>query len=199
MTTILFVGMVFAIQIAYEFVKFGANRVVGGIVGIAVARELAPLLTGVVLAGRMGAAIAAELGTMNVTQQVDALRALGSDPVRYLVVPRFLAGAIMLPVLTMLADVVGFVGGYLVTVGLVGVSSFDFLSSAETFLKISDIWGGLLKSIIFGMIIAVVASYKGLHTRGGAKGVGESTTASVVVSLISIFVVNYFMSVAIFK
>lgn len=199
LVTILFVGMVFAIQIAYEFVKFGANKVVGGIVAVAIARELAPLLTGVVLAGRVGAAIAAELGTMKVTEQIDALRAMGSNPIRYLVVPRFIAAAVMLPVLTVLTISIGFFGGYLVSVALVGISPIDFMSSAESLLKMPDIFGGLFKTIIFGMIIATVACYQGMRAQGGAKGVGEATTNSVVFSLIAIFVANYFLSVAIFK
>ena len=199
LVTILFVGMVFAIQIAYEFVKFGANKVVGGVVAVAIARELAPLLTGVVLAGRVGAAIAAELGTMKVTEQIDALRSLGSNPIRYLVVPRFIAAAIMLPVLSVLTISIGFFGGYLVAVTLVGISPIDFMSSADSLLKMPDIFGGLFKTIIFGMIIATVACYQGMRAQGGAKGVGEATTNSVVFSLIAIFVANYFLSVAIFK
>ncbi|MBU0686617.1 MAG: ABC transporter permease [Candidatus Margulisbacteria bacterium] len=199
LVTILFVGMVFAIQIAYEFVKFGANKVVGGVVGIAIARELAPLLTGVVLAGRVGASIAAELGTMKVTQQIDALRSMGTSPIRYLVLPRFVAAALMLPALTILADVVGFLGGYAVAVWLVGISSSDFINSVDSFLKMSDVVGGLLKTVVFGMIIATVACYKGMRAKGGAKGVGEATTVSVVISLITIFVVNYFMSVMLFR
>jgi phospholipid/cholesterol/gamma-HCH transport system permease protein len=199
LTTILFVGMVFAIQIAYEFVRFGANKVVGGLLSIALARELCPILTGVVLAGRVGAAIAAELGTMKVTEQVDALRSMGTNPVDYLVVPRALAAALMLPVLTVLTDMVGFFGGYFVAVWFVGISSVDMINSVESFLKISDVLGGLFKTIFFGLIIAIVASYQGLHARGGAKGVGEATTNAVVISLITIFVANYFLSVAIFR
>ncbi|MFA4858896.1 MAG: ABC transporter permease [Candidatus Margulisiibacteriota bacterium] len=199
LTTILFVGMVFAIQIAYEFVRFGANKVVGGLLGIALTRELCPILTGVVLAGRVGAAIAAELGTMKVTEQIDALRSMGTDPVNYLVVPRAIAAALMLPVLTILTDIVGFLGGYVVAVWFVGISSFDMMSSVESFLKISDILGGLSKTIVFGLIIAIVASYQGMHARGGAKGVGEATTNAVVISLITIFVANYFLSIAIFR
>jgi phospholipid/cholesterol/gamma-HCH transport system permease protein len=197
--TAFFVGMVFAVQIANEFTKFGAGKMVGGIMSIAIARELAPVLTAVVLAGRIGAAIAAELGTMNVTQQIDAIRALGTDPVKYLVVPRFLAAAIMFPVLTVLADIVGFVGSLLVSNLLVQINPYGYMETAEQFLKINDVMGGLLKSVIFGILISIIACYKGMNAKNGAKGVGEATTNSVVISLITIFIANYFLSVAFFR
>jgi phospholipid/cholesterol/gamma-HCH transport system permease protein len=197
--TAAFVGMVFSVQIAYEFVKFGAGNVVGGVLGIAVARELAPTLTAVVVAARVGAAIAAELGTMNVTEQIDALYAMGSDPVKHLVVPRFLACTFMLPILTIFADLVGFVGGYLVAVYVVGINSTGFIDSASALLSNSDISGGVIKSVFFGMIISIVGCYYGLKTRGGAKGVGESTTGSVVTALMAIIVVNYFLSLILFR
>ena len=197
--TAAFVGMVFAVQIANEFVKFGAGSVVGGVMSIAVARELAPALTAVVLAARVGAAIAAELGTMTVTEQVDALYAMGSSPIKHLVVPRFIACTFMLPILTIFADLIGFVGGYLVAVFLVGINPTGYVDSANSLLSLSDITGGIIKAVFFGMIIAIVGCYMGLRTKGGAKGVGESTTGSVVTSLLSIFVVNYFLSLILFK
>jgi len=197
--TAAFVGMVFAVQIAYEFVKFGAGDVVGGIMAIAVARELAPTLTAMVFAARVGAAIAAEIGTMNVTEQIDALYAMGSDPIKHLVVPRFLACTFMLPILTIFADLVGFVGGFLVAVYIVGINPYGYLSSASSFLVMNDITGGIVKAIFFGMIISVVACYMGLKTKGGAKGVGTSTTSSVVTSLLSIIVANYFLSLILFR
>ena len=193
------VGMVFALQIANEFVKFGAGKVVGGVMAIAVARELAPVLTGVVVAGRVGAAIAAEIGTMKVTEQVDALFTLGSNPIRYLVVPRFIACAIMFPILTLLSDLVGFYGGYAVATFFVKINGIDYIESASSFLKMGDILGGLAKAVVFGMIVAIISSYQGLSTKNGAKGVGEATTRAVVYSLISIFVANYFLSVLFFK
>lgn len=199
LVTALFVGMVFAIQIATEFTKFGAGKMVGGVMVLAVARELAPVLTAVVLAGRIGASIAAELGTMKVTEQIDAIEALGSNPINYLVIPRFIASSIMFPALTIFADLVGFIGSYIVSVYLVQINPYGYIEAAERFLKISDVTGGLLKACIFGAIISIIACYKGLSAKNGAKGVGEAATSSVVISLISIFIVNYFLSVALFK
>lgn len=197
--TAAFVGMVFAVQIASEFVKFGAGDVVGGVLGIAVGRELAPALTAVVLAARVGAAIAAEIGTMSVTEQVDALYAMAASPIKHLVVPRFLACTLMLPILTIFADLIGFFGGYLVAVYVVGINSVGFLDSASSLLSLDDITGGIIKAFFFGMIISTVGCYMGLRTKGGAKGVGESTTNSVVLSLLAIFIVNYFLSLMLFK
>jgi len=198
-TSALFVGMVFALQVATEFVHFGAQKYIGGVMGIAVARELAPALTGVVIAARVAAAIAAELGTMKVTEQIDAINALGSNPIKYLVIPRFFACTLMLPILTIFADIFCFYGGYFVAVYLVRINPVDYMSSAEQFLKMRDIWGGAFKSIIFGMLIAIIACRRGLTTRGGAKGVGESTTSAVVTCLIALFITNYFLSNLLFK
>lgn len=194
-----FVGMVFAVQIAAEFVRLGAGKFVGGIMALAMARELGPALAGIVIAGRVAAAIAAEIGTMEVTEQIDALEALGSNPVRYLVIPRFLACAAMLPLLTVIADFVGFLGGLLVTTYVVHINPLEYLETSRNLLKLWDVWGGLIKTAIFGMVISIIASHRGLSARGGAKGVGEATTSSVVASLISLFIVNYFLSIAFFK
>lgn len=199
LTTAFFVGMVFAVQIANEFAKFGAGKMVGGVMAIAIARELAPVLTGVVLAGRIGAAIAAELGTMAVTQQIDAMRALGTNPLRYLVAPRFLAACTMMPMLTMISVIVGFTGSYLVSVYVVNINAYGYMETAEMFMKTWDVFGGLIKSVVFGGIIAIIACHHGLHAKNGAKGVGEATTGSVVLSLITIFIANYFMSIILFK
>ena len=199
LTSALFVGMVFAIQIATEFVRFGASKYVGGVMAIAVARELAPALTGIVIASRVAAAITAEIGTMKVTEQIDALNALGSNPVRYLVIPRFIACTLMMPLLTILSDLVCFWGGYLVAVYVVNINGVDYMNSAQQLLKINDVLGGIFKSFIFGMIISIIACRRGLTTKGGAKGVGEATTSSVVSSLIALFVTNYFLSVLWFK
>lgn len=197
--TAAFVGMVFAVQIASEFMKFGAGNVVGGVMGIAVARELAPALTAVVIAGRVGSAFAAEIGTMAVTEQIDAIYAMGSDPVKHLVVPRFIASTFMLPILTIFADLIGFFGGYLVAVFVVGINAYGYMDSASSLLKMNDIIGGVVKAVFFGMIISIIGCFRGLKTRGGAKGVGESTTNSVVYSLMAIFIVNYFLSLLLFK
>lgn len=197
--TSLSVGMVFSVQIANEFVKYGAGNVVGGVMGIAIARELAPVLTAVVIAGRIGSAFAAEIGTMAVTEQIDAISAMGSDPIKHLVVPRFIASMIMLPILTIFADIVGFFGGYLVAVFIVGINSFGYMESASQLLTVNDILGGILKAVFFGMIISLIGCQRGLKTNGGAKGVGEATTNSVVNSLMAIFIVNYFLSMLLFK
>lgn len=194
-----FVGMVFAVQIATEFIKFGAGKYVGGIMAIAMARELGPALAGIVIAARVSAAIAAEIGTMEVTEQIDALKALGSNPVRYLVIPRFIACAAMLPLLTIAADFIGFIGGYLVGTYVVHINPVEYMEMARSLLKTWDVWGGLIKTVVFGMVISIIACHRGLSARGGAKGVGEATTSSVVISLISMFIVNYFLSIAFFK
>jgi len=199
LTSAAFVGMVFAMQVATEFVKFGASKYVGGVMGIAVARELAPALTGIVIAGRVAAAIAAELGTMKVTEQIDALNALGSSPIKYLVVPRFLACTFMMPLLVILADLLCFYGGYFVAVYIVRVNPVDYMTSAQQLMKMNDIFGGIIKAFVFGMILSVIACHRGLNASGGAKGVGEATTSSVVQSLIALFIANYFLTVLLFK
>jgi phospholipid/cholesterol/gamma-HCH transport system permease protein len=197
--TAAFVGMVFAIQIASEFVKYGAGSIVGAVMGIAVARELAPALIAVVIAGRVGSSFAAEIGTMAVTEQIDAIYAMGSDPIKHLVVPRFIATTFMLPILTIFGDLIGFFGGYLVAVYVIGISSFGYMDSAASLLKMSDITGGIMKAVIFGMIISIIGCFKGIKTKGGARGVGEATTDSVVYSLMAIFIANYFLSLILFK
>jgi phospholipid/cholesterol/gamma-HCH transport system permease protein len=194
-----FVGMVFAVQIAGEFVKFGAGKYVGGIMSIAMARELGPAITGIVVAARVAASITAEIGTMQVTEQIDALKSLGADPTRYLVIPRFIATTLMLPLLTVLTIITGFLGGYVVAVYVVKINGVQYLETAQNLAKLWDIYGGLIKTVVFGMIIAVIACYRGLTTRGGAKGVGEATTSSVVTTLICLFIVNYFLSILFYK
>jgi phospholipid/cholesterol/gamma-HCH transport system permease protein len=199
LVTSAFVGMVFAVQIAGEFVKFGAGKYVGGIMSIAMARELGPAITGIVVAARVAASITAEIGTMQVTEQIDALKSLGADPTRYLVIPRFIATTLMLPLLTVLTVITGFLGGYVVAVYVVKINGVQYLETAQSLAKLWDIYGGLIKTAVFGMIIAIIACYRGLTTRGGAKGVGEATTSSVVTTLISLFIVNYFLSLLFYK
>jgi phospholipid/cholesterol/gamma-HCH transport system permease protein len=197
--TAAFVGMVFALQISSEFVRFGAGKFVGGVMSIAMARELGPAITGIVLAARVAASITAEIGTMKVKEQIDALEALGASQVTYLVVPRFIATTIMLPLLTILTVIVGFLGGYLVAVFSSGINPVQYMETAQSLASMWDFTGGLIKTAVFGVIISIVACYKGLKTSGGAKGVGESTTSSVVTTLISLFIVNYFLSMLFFK
>lgn len=196
--TALSVGMVFTLQISNEFIRYGATSVIGGVSAIALVRELAPTLTGVVVAGRVGAAIAAELGTMKVTEQIDALVALAADPIRYLVVPRVLASITMLPVLALLADAIGVAGGYGVATMLKGITPEMFLDSLQQLVAPADILKGLIKAALFGVIISVIGCYQGLNTSNGARGVGKATTDSVVFSLITIFISNYFLSAMLF-
>lgn len=197
--TLLFTGMVMTVQTAHEFIKYGAQSSVGGVMAIALGRELSPVLTGIVFAGRVGAAITAEIGSMKVTEQIDALRVMAVNPVAYLVLPRLLACMIMLPVLVIFADVIGTIGSYLVATVYAGISEFTFLNSIKVFTVPHDIIGGLIKAVVFGGIVAIIGCHKGLTTAQGAEGVGKATTGSVVLSIILIFVSNYFLSVALYR
>ncbi len=199
LVTAFFVAMVFTIQVAREFITFGATTAIGGVLALTLSRELAPVLTAVVLAGRVGSAFAAEIGTMRVTEQIDALQMLKSDPVDYLVIPRVIACALMLPLLSILAFIMGMVGGLLVATNLYGIPATVFLNSARNFLTTWDLASALIKAIIFGVLIAVIGSSWGLTTTGGAKGVGQSTTTAVVTSLLAIFITNFFLSWVMFQ
>lgn len=194
-----FVGMVFTIQVTREFLSFGAGTAVGGVLALTLARELGPVLTAVVLAGRVGSAFAAEIGTMRVTEQIDALQILKTDPIDYLVTPRVMACALMLPLLNILSFIVGMTGGLAIATSLYGISTTVFLNSAQNFLTIWDLVSSLVKSFIFGALIAVIGSSWGLTTTGGAKGVGQSTTTAVVTALLAIFISNFFLSWVMFQ
>ncbi len=196
--TSMFVGMVFTIQVAREFINFGAASAVGGVLAIALTRELGPVLTAVVLAGRVGSAFAAEIGTMRVTEQIDALQMLGANPVNYLVVPRVMACCLMMPVLTVFGLVTGLMGGMMVAANLYDIPRTIYLDSIRNFLGTWDIWAALIKSVIFGAMVAIIGCHWGLTTTGGAKGVGQSTTAAVVISLLAIFISNFFLSWVLF-
>lgn len=196
--TMLFTGMVMTIQTAHEFLKYGAGSTVGGVIAIAMGRELGPVFTGVVAAGRIGAAIAAEIGSMKVTEQIDALRVMATNPIAYLVVPRVIACIIMVPLLVVFADAIGTFGGYFVATKYYAISSHTFTSSITGFANVNDITGGLIKAAVFGFIIALVGCYKGLYASGGAEGVGHATTGSVVTSIVLIFVTNYFLSLMLY-
>ena len=196
--TILFTGMVFSVQTSKEFVRFGASASAGGVVAIALGRELVPVLVGVVVAGRIGAAIAAEIGTMKVTEQIDALRVMATDPIRFLVTPRLVALVLMMPLLVVFANAVGNLGGWLVSHYYAGISTFTYFNSIKVFCVPFDVIGGMIKSCFFGAIIATVGCYKGLGAQTGAEGVGLATTASVVLSIILIFITNYFLSVVLY-
>ncbi|HIU63763.1 MAG TPA: ABC transporter permease [Candidatus Avacidaminococcus intestinavium] len=196
--TIMFTGMVLAVQTSKEFVRFGAAASVGGVVAIAMGRELAPVLTGVVVAGRVGAAIAAEIAAMKVTEQIDALRVMATNPITYLVVPRFVAAVVMLPVLVVFANAIGSFGGWVVATNYADISSFTYINSIKVFMKSFDLVSGMIKGAVFGGIIAIIGCYKGLNAKQGAEGVGVATTAAVVLSIILIFISNYFLSLILF-
>ena len=199
LVTSVFVGMVFTIQVTREFIAFGASTAIGGVLAITLARELAPVLTAVVLAGRVGSAFAAEIGTMRVTEQIDALQMLKSDPVDYLVIPRVIACALMLPLLNILLFITGMSGCFVVATTLYRIPPAVFLNSAQSFMSIWDLASSLIKALIFGILIAVIGSSWGLTTTGGAKGVGQSTTTAVVTSLLAIFIANFFLSWLMFQ
>ena len=188
--TSLFTGAVLALQSAYQMQKISAEMYIASLVALSITRELGPVLTALVVAGRVGAAITAELGTMRVTEQIDALETLATNPVKYLVVPRFLAIILMLPILTIYADFVGILGGYLVGVGKLGIGSSLYLRMTFDPLLLKDIFTGLFKAFIFAMIICIVACFEGFKTSGGAQGVGKSTTSSVVTSFILIIIAD---------
>mgnify|MGYP000047026245 CR=1 FL=1 len=194
-----FVGMVFTIQVTREFINFGAGSAVGGVVALALTRELGPVLTSVILAGRVGAAFAAEIGTMRVTEQIDALYMLKTDPIDYLVIPRVIACCLMLPALTLLSIVTGLIGGLLIATNLYNLPQSVFLDSARSFLNTWDLLSAMIKASYFGAMIAVIGCSWGLTTTGGAKGVGQSTTASVVTALLTIFISNFFLSWLMFQ
>lgn len=197
--TAVFTGMVLALQSYTGFKRFNAEVMVGTVVALSITRELGPVLTGLIVAGRAGAAMAAELGTMRVTEQIDALETLATNPVKYLVVPRFIAGIIILPSLTVVADIIGIIGGFFVTVNVLGANSSVYWRRTWDYLEISDIYNGLIKACFFGASIAIISCYKGFYTSGGAEGVGKATTGAVVLSSMTILISDYFLSAWLFK
>ncbi len=194
-----FVGMVFTIQVAREFINFGAGTAVGGVLALSLTRELAPVLTAVVIAGRVGSAFAAEIGTMQVTEQIDALYVLKTDPIEYLVIPRIIACCTMLPILTIFSLIIGIAGGLLIATTLYDLSNTVFLESAKNFLSVWDLLSSLIKAVVFGALIAIIGCNWGLTTTGGAKGVGQSTTTAVVTALLAIFISNFLLSWVMFS
>ena len=196
--TLLFVGMAWGWHTAEYMVRFGATSYFGGGTAIAIARELGPALCGVVVAARVGSAFAAELGTMTVTEQVDALRALAVNPVYFLVVPRLIACIIMLPILTVVADASGLIGAFMLAT-YVGVSPGEYLSSIQQWLTGQDVYGGIAKTLVFGLIIALVGCRQGLRATRGAAGVGRATISAVVLSIVLIYATNLFLTAAIFR
>ena len=189
-----FTGGVLTLQ-TYPTLKFyGAQSTTGYLVALSLVRELGPVLTALMVTGRVGSAIAAELGSMTVSQQIDAMRALGTDPVRKLVMPRLIALIIMLPLLTVIADVVGIIGGYTVAGGLFGMDSSMFFNSVRDGISADDILGGVIKPLVFGLIIGSIACHKGLATEGGTVGVGRSTTRAVVTASIVVIITDFFLA-----
>lgn len=195
--TIAFSGAVLSIHTAFQAHRFGLDSFVGYMVAVTMSREVGPVLAGVVVAARVGSAIAAELGTMRVTEQIDALRALSIDPVEYLVAPRFIAAVLMLPAITLLGEIMGTLGGLFVA-SQAGVSAPIFMDSIQAMLPLYDIWMGLIKTLIFGAIVSIIGCREGLFTRGGASGVGRATTSSVVISIVLIYISDYFLAAMMF-
>lgn len=186
----IFTGIVLAMQTAYQLEKMGAVLYVASLVAVSLCRELGPVLTALVVAGRVGSAIAAELGTMKVTEQIEALETMAINPIRYLAVPRFLALLLMLPALTILGNLSGILGGFLVGTGNLHINPDLYMQTTFKYLELKDIYTGLVKSFVFAMIIALVGCYEGLYTKGGAEGVGKATTRSVVISFILIILAD---------
>lgn len=187
-------GMAFALQTYIGFRRVGGEHLIGAIVALGMVRELGPVFTGLMVTGRAGSAITAEIGTMKITEQLDALRTLRINVFQYLMVPRILAGIMVMPLLALFTMICGIIGGYLVCVYALGLSPEEYTSGIRSYVEMSDIVGGLVKSSIFGLILTWVGTYKGYGTYGGARGVGEATTKSVVLASIMILVANYFIT-----
>ncbi len=194
MITGAFIGMVLAVELFQQFAAIGQETRLGGVVNISVVKHIGPVLAAVMLAGRVGGAFTAELGTMSVTEQIDALRAMAADPVSYLVVPRVLACVIMIPILTVFSDVVGILGAWLMTVHLFGVTNHDYWSFTASFVGLWDVSTGLAKSVFFGLAIGVICCYKGFACGKGAHGVGRATTDAFVASFVTIIIMNFFLA-----
>ncbi len=194
-----FAGAVLTLQTYNAFVKFGSENMIGPVVAVSLTRELGPVLTGLMVTGRSGSGIAAEIGTMRITEQIDALETLCINVFQYLMIPRVLAGILILPFLTMFSMFFGIWGGYIIYVYWFGLNPIDFIDGIKKFLELSDITGGLIKSSVFGFILTTIGSYYGYHTHGGAKGVGISTTQCVVMASILILISNYFLALLLFE
>ena len=189
-----FTGTVLALQSGFTLDQFGARPFVGRLVSASMVKELGPVLTGLMLAGRIGSGIAAELGSMVVTDQINALRALGTDPIRKLVVPRVLAGFVMAPVLTVIADTVGILGGWIIAVYQLRVASGLYWTSITEALYLQDVWMGIIKPFFLGYVIVTIGCHVGLRTKGGTQGVGRATTNAVVAASVTVLVVDFFLT-----
>jgi len=195
----LFTGAVAAVQAAYQFSNVVPLKYIGSVILRSVIIELGPVLTALIVGGRVGASIAAELGTMRVTEQIDALEAMAINPVRYLVVPRVVAAVVMLPVLSVLSDAVAVFGGYVVAVTSIGVSTHTYVTGIKQFFYYKDLWSGLIKAFFFGGIIAWMGCYYGFRTEGGAEGVGVATTRAVVASCVLVLISDYVLANVLFR
>ena len=192
--TAIFTGMVLALQTYTGFSRFNASSAVANVVVISITRELGPVLAGLMVAGRIGAATAAEIGTMRVTDQIDALSTLSTNPIKYLVAPRLLAGVIALPFLVLVADILGVMGGFIVSNLKLGFGIADYLTNTFNFLRAGDVISGLVKAAVFGFLIALLGCYQGYRSRGGAQGVGSATTSAVVAASILILGFDYLLT-----
>jgi phospholipid/cholesterol/gamma-HCH transport system permease protein len=194
----IFTGMVTALQMHYGFRQFGAEALVGSTATLSITRELGPVLAALMVTARAGSAMTAEIGTMRVTEQIDALTVMGVNPFQYLVIPRIIAALLVLPMLTLLYDAVGMAGSWIVAVKILGINESMFWFRITEYVDYKDIFTGMFKSSFFGLIIAIVGSYKGYTTTGGAEGVGKSTTYSVVISSVSILIADYILTALMF-
>ena len=193
-----FTGMVLALQSYYGFRMFSAESLVGSTVALSMTRELGPVLTALMVTARAGSAMAAELGTMRVTEQIDALSVMATNPVKHLIVPRVVAGVIMLPILTIVSDFMGIIGGYFVGVMVLHINKGIFIKNITKYLDLGDLYNGLTKAAVFGLILSLVGCYKGFNTTGGAEGVGRATTEAVVLASITILISDYFLTAIMF-
>jgi phospholipid/cholesterol/gamma-HCH transport system permease protein len=189
-----FTGMVLALQTYTGFRRFGAESMVGAVVALSLCRELGPVLTSIMVTARAGSAMAAEIGTMRVTEQIDALSVMAVNPIKYLVVPRVLAAILVVPILTIISDYTGMVGGYLVGVKLLNINEGVYINRTLDLLEMSDIFNGLFKSVVFALLLSIIGCYKGYYTTGGARGVGKATTEAVVLACVVIFVADYLLT-----
>ena len=190
-----FVGMVMAVQMFAQLHKFGVSNITGMIINLSMVKQFGPVLAAVILAGRIGGGMTAELGTMRVTEQIDALSAMGADPVYYLVVPRFLATFLLIPVLTAFSDVIGIAGGYFVSVDVFGINEHFYWHHTARIMETWDVMEGIIKTFFFGGFIALISCYQGFHCEPGAEGVGRACTKAFVMSFMAILVVNFFLAV----
>ncbi|NWF37914.1 ABC transporter permease [Mariprofundus sp. NF] len=192
--TALFTGMVLALQSYIVFHRFSAESLTGLVVSMSVVRELGPVLVGLMVAGRIGASFAAELGTMRVSEQIDALWTLSTDPVRYLIIPRLIAVTLMMPLLVIVADFVGIYGGYAISVHLLDQNPAVYIENTTQYMELSDFYSGLVKAAFFGLLIGIIGCTEGFNCKGGAEGVGIATTRAVVISCMSILISDYFLT-----